>query len=130
MGTHPIFESDFDCLTEMGDFMSKMTATAEPTSNIAEQQPKAASYSTPQKKIELADPRSPTQHLDRTPVVIKNDAKLVDDPRSPMASVNRTPIAVATSSNNEHHDLRKKVLMSQQQCLSDDENISKRISFD
>ena len=68
----------------MGDFISKMTA--EPA-----QAPQQAQYGTPQKKVELTDPRSPTQNLDRTPVVVK-DAKVIDDPRSPMSNLNRTPI--------------------------------------
>ena len=69
----------------MGDLVSKMTAESEPAA------PQQAQYGTPQKKVELSDPRSPTQNLDRTPVVVK-DAKVIDDPRSPMTNLNRTPI--------------------------------------
>ena len=48
---------------------------------------------TPIKKMKLADPRSPSSAINRTPVVIKNDPlKVINDPRSPNASVTRTPI--------------------------------------
>ena len=59
----------------MGGFLSQMTAEE---SKPAQQQQvsQSVNYGTPQKKIELADPRSPTQHLDRTPVVVKGTRSL------------------------------------------------------
>ena len=58
----------------MGGFLSQMTA--EESKPAQQQVSQSVNYGTPQKKIELADPRSPTQHLDRTPVVVKGTRSL------------------------------------------------------
>merc|ERR1712242_290135 len=114
----------FRLSNRMGGFFSQMTAEEpKPAPQQKQVTQTGNNYGTPQKKIELNDPRSPTQHLDRTPVVVKEDKKVINDPRSPMTELNRTPIAVTSKED----DLRRKVLKSQ--CL-DDENISKRIMFD
>ena len=46
----------------MGGFLSQMTTEESKPARPVTQQ--TANYGTPQKKIELADPRSPTQHLE------------------------------------------------------------------
>ena len=60
----------------MGGFLSQLTAE-EPKSATQQKQVTQTgnNYGTPQKKIELNDPRSPTQNLDRTPVVVKGIRK-------------------------------------------------------
>ena len=61
----------------MGGFLSQMTAEEpKPAAQQKQVTQTGNNYGTPQKKIELNDPRSPTQHLDRTPVVVKGTRKL------------------------------------------------------
>jgi len=96
--------------------------------------------STPVRKgMTVCDPRSPAQ-FHRTPVVVKDSVKVIEDPRSPISSVNRTPIVTKENEKpneksqetpvmkNQSDNLRRQVL--QKTTLENEENISKRISFD
>jgi len=110
------------------------------TQNSGNQPNQSELNSTPVRKgMTVCDPRSPAQ-FHRTPVVVKDSVKVIEDPRSPISSVNRTPIVTKENEKpnekcqetpvmkNQSDNLRRQVL--QKTTLENEENISKRISFD
>merc|ERR1711934_13872 len=101
MGTHPIFESDFDCLTDMGNYFT----TIFPSGRFKEPdccesplpKPVTGSKTPVMSKADTSDaydPRSPSHNVSRTPLKAEEGkVDILSDPRSPLQELNRTPLA-------------------------------------
>merc|ERR1712088_322511 len=86
MGTHPIFESDFDCLTETGYKMTKVPHPAEPAMTRPILSPAfLAAVSTTSRKsgtpseVASTGPRRPRDERPPVPAVPDTSRTLTDD---------------------------------------------------